>query len=1535
MASLWDNKSKSLIENVQEDEVNQMVVSGQYSLPAENDQIIYLKDGSGEPTPMRGDIANGYIRDGTFTYATPLEVEKFKENEQFANSTIGGFSAAAMGIDDWLFAGLGTNAGQAAGLIDEGLPEAVQAGNPFLWNMLGVPAAGIASFFSGGTATGARAALGTAGTAAKAAAKSSLLNQAAQGTVKNGFNKSAAVLSDYTLPGLSAKLAEKATKGSSEALVRLGDKYVPRVIKDTQMAKNFGPGAAKILGATTGGLVEGGAWGAGEGISESLIGEPEESAEHILNTIGTNALMGAAFGGAISSILPVLVGSKGVMAKIADKALEKSGQAGGAALNKARNTIVGIATEVHQLSPEHANELAKILLPGDKGATAYNQLRELIDNIDGYAKSVSLQLDSQLLADDILQIADQGGFRLDYIEDLVRNTRNATEPAAGADALHYEISQNPKVIKARAQLDQIDGLLDEGDYGLFSIPQNKAAITARNKISDMRNAMHEAPAIKALIADKRLPFVTDSDKAVSFLEREISKLEEVAYGPRIKFVKGLKSASGKRRVSARTDKTSNQILIDKKEAKRTFQEKAWTKPKVAGVDPLPDDAFKTIDEWQMFLIEHERVHFSKQNLAIPPGAAKENDANKQAYQAVINSRNELPPLNLEGTPEQIKNQLLSLRTGAQENLNSIRNSLSNERMRYDAESVLPDSSVEVLQNLEGPFAAYRADIEKIFRENVNLDSKGATEIRGELSDLIHKLNMDELNLYRELLDDEVIRNIEAVQAKVSGAPRSPREALVQNLAKAKQRKRIEKFLNHWESIYENSSKYQALENKFKKAVDQKRKKGSPYLNYPDRQLEDAVQIAAETGDIGELLKLADDYGLNRKTLLMGSGTSPAKLKEVQDILVEMKSVDVGEIATMSVADRARTTRDALDGLIAASQKKDPLGSGQNISYLDGPGIFSDVLNDADKATFREALHGIIDEMGMTPHFNTKVVAKSWKAMEQAQTNLLDVLKSGRIGADEGIKASIMAVPVHRMRTAMSDIGKWGLLAKEKTIFDTLRKSSEEIRTQVLGRFTQGVGLYQLADPKKIQAYLNTIDKNTADIDRSRLSEYYQNHDKLLEMLKNKFTPVDLLDTPDEITYLLSEKLEKLNRMGIKDPRVAAQGFRESWGDRIDDLRNFMKENDDKLNGSLNYINEKLPMAKALLGDQSKSASMNAGMRDFTRGGVAGAAAYALTGSSQLAMAAGAISGTVGVAQTPRQLVALINQLRSTRIASQKVIGEYLDDWALNQVPKAAIHKGWEFKSRQAFFVAAGTVTRDKKESRSEIRSRAAKSRAIDTWADKIGIALDAELTEENFYDSRNAIEQLSKNSMLMDRFLKETTQPFEGVPGLQTAMKSLIRNHISIAKRAIPPTTQATIFGDEYPPTPQQLAKFQRILQVLTDPTETILTAMITGSITKDMVQTLQEAWPQIHSDIVEKSMEIISDQQRNPNKEKKLSQSQQQTLSMLLGMNYANPEELSRLQEPYKPEEQGKAPGRKNDMSGLTAAFGQGTMATVRGQTV
>ena len=82
--------------------------------------------------------------------------------------------------------------------------------------------------------------------------------------------------------------------------------------------------------------------------------------------------------------------------------------------------------------------------------------------------------------------------------------------------------------------------------------------------------------------------------------------------------------------AARTNYKTREIFLDKDLMKKKFKDKAWTKPRMKGVDPLPKDAFKTYQEFEDFVVAHERAHFTPENQAIPKGAAKENHANQLA-----------------------------------------------------------------------------------------------------------------------------------------------------------------------------------------------------------------------------------------------------------------------------------------------------------------------------------------------------------------------------------------------------------------------------------------------------------------------------------------------------------------------------------------------------------------------------------------------------------------------------------------------------------------------------------------------------------------------------------------------------------------------------------------------------------------------------------------------------------------------------------------------------------------------------------------
>jgi hypothetical protein len=99
------------------------------------------------------------------------------------------------------------------------------------------------------------------------------------------------------------------------------------------------------------------------------------------------------------------------------------------------------------------------------------------------------------------------------------------------------------------------------------------------------------------------------------------------------------------------------IRIDTQAIFRSFKDKPWTAPRIAGVTPLPEDAFKDPGEWLDFIVAHEVEHSVNPARAGEDPAAYENRINAQAYEKVQASRapggtidSRLRRLALVGTP---------------------------------------------------------------------------------------------------------------------------------------------------------------------------------------------------------------------------------------------------------------------------------------------------------------------------------------------------------------------------------------------------------------------------------------------------------------------------------------------------------------------------------------------------------------------------------------------------------------------------------------------------------------------------------------------------------------------------------------------------------------------------------------------------------------------------------------------------------------------------------------------------------------------
>ena len=188
------------------------------------------------------------------------------------------------------------------------------------------------------------------------------------------------------------------------------------------------------------------------------------------------------------------------------------------------------------------------------------------------------------------------------------------------------------------RIKNIEEIVDEFEGVTTKVLEKREELKQRIKDEGMVSHQMYMPQQKDLITSARsyYDFVMKSQVEPAVKERQSQNSKSSKGVIPVKYVtKDIKSSVGStRNVAAQTDYKNDQILINKAEVERTFKEKAWKFPKMEGVIAFPENAFKTVEEWETFLIAHERAHFTASNQKRPQGFIRENHANTEAYIAV-------------------------------------------------------------------------------------------------------------------------------------------------------------------------------------------------------------------------------------------------------------------------------------------------------------------------------------------------------------------------------------------------------------------------------------------------------------------------------------------------------------------------------------------------------------------------------------------------------------------------------------------------------------------------------------------------------------------------------------------------------------------------------------------------------------------------------------------------------------------------------------------------------------------------------------
>ena len=1359
MADLYNRKERRIERNIPDSDVQAKVSSGVYDFLGGPDAKIYLNTGDGVPTIVPANTAASYIEEGA-QYLTPVMVQQMRENEEFADSALGSLSAVAAGADQYLFAGGGAHVLEAMNLIPEGRVESVQAASPWINHGTGVVASILAALGTvGGSAKAQAAAHGTkgvgvaatklAGAAAQQGAAQTGKLAAAKSIAASGYDTAKAGLANYTLPGIGARLGRAAEGKANQYFMQQGNKFIPQKLANAELSKRFGPHVAKMASATIGAGIEGGVWGTGAGISEAIIGAPEESAEHLLDAISTNVLLGMAFGGTISGLTPFLAGTKGLAANMADKFLDFSGKNAERATQKFSPYITEVAKA--QGLPEETVEWLRKASMGE--VDLIKDLDDFVKNLNGSAAEVAKTLDLLRITDQFIQISDIQGLKMDSLIDAVQATMSGR-------ALHHNI-----------------GSVFDGDTALQGLKQSREA----KSLAFRKAKASEDPAIRAQ-KDRLLEEMDEIDSKIAAREKEL-------------------------RADSRT--------------------------------PHMDESY-----------------------------------------------------------------------------------------------TLPDDIEEVLGNTAESYQRTRVALAGIIKRSPDANAGGRVE------NLIRAVNEREASLYEHVFGLENLQRVkDRIRAKsVSTAPKSSELRLADKLTE-----RIEAMRVRWAE-----KPPQSFEDALKAAEAKGYDPANIRRNIDATTLKNAFDSASQSGELSWLAVIASEFpeGKARSIMLrefnlsqdMGSfifGRTKHAFEKFEDIFRRRDTLDATEEMIDGLGFKFSELRDAV---------KKTLGAARSVEITDRLGLkvtdfaeqgFLDYLPKDAKPGARTLRTAIREAMLGLDHrvFDPIMIAQAFKSLEDIQTTLLKSLQYGKLPQSVAVTEVIEEHIIKMLREEMKDRSRWGQMSKLKENFDDASVEFSKYSEQIVSGLTGEVGIETLGDPQAFLSLIRNLDNHTVDLMLKKIHGYGDSGRNLLDFIRRNFDPVEPNKLPVEMRGAIEKRLKAIDDVGFKmSNSTDIVGLRHvSWDDRLGRMHKYSRNTSDRLSKQLEDIREKLPIADAMLANNARGNNLGLMATDLGRGGIVSALTHAVTGSKLAAGVAGSTVGISSMALDPAKYLGLMRQLGVLHKANKEMIKKYMADWAENTVPQAAITKGWEKTSRSMFMIAGQPTQRDKRETRSEIRRKAAQSSNIESWSGRIMEALDAELTPDSYFETSASIEKLASSPFLMERFTNETTKIFEQMPDIRNAMKAVLQKKVNIASKLMPKINHGPLFSDPVAPSDFQLQEFARHLQVLNSPKDTILTAMLTGTLTVDMVTTLKEAWPKIYGEIVQAAMESISD----PEVRNGLNQTQRLALSTLTGVPIMELSESTRLFQAYSQEggEKGRGAPRGPGGGGMrdtVGAPGAGTMGEI-----
>lgn len=189
----------------------------------------------------------------------------------------------------------------------------------------------------------------------------------------------------------------------------------------------------------------------------------------------------------------------------------------------------------------------------------------------------------------------ESAYQIQKEEQLGDDLTDEKVLALMTDIIEQKLLQHPDLV------DEIDSL---GGYD-FLLKSSHDLIKDGKRVKQDRWTGRTGLFMKALRAAYLR--VAEAEQGEEF-SRVRDMLPDQYKGVPILIDTGLVTSTDGRAVGARYDRENNRILVNPELIEAKFEDKAWTKPQVQGVNALPEDMFQTLNDWVDFVLEHEFQH---------------------------------------------------------------------------------------------------------------------------------------------------------------------------------------------------------------------------------------------------------------------------------------------------------------------------------------------------------------------------------------------------------------------------------------------------------------------------------------------------------------------------------------------------------------------------------------------------------------------------------------------------------------------------------------------------------------------------------------------------------------------------------------------------------------------------------------------------------------------------------------------------------------------------------------------------------------